>query len=213
MLFFLTQPQNIRNPRHTLLFSKLTWRCIYKCYFCTHGAINIFVYFWEFSIFRRGDFMQSLDSNRIFIHMSSIFAQFTTNFSSIMTSLSETSKCFVVNCAQIRTVLWDSVHCVKKVFLWVMSHSLSSFCWLLVPFPIIGQLKKILKDYYDRMYICEEQKWDLEREVRKRDWEVQKNKTNEWHNVKRFYYNAWHHIYIQNYIIHIIQQCLWILFC
>lgn len=25
------------------------------------------------------------------------------------------------------------------------------------------------------MYICEEQKWDLEREVRKRDWEVQIN--------------------------------------
>lgn len=23
------------------------------------------------------------------------------------------------------------------------------------------------------MYVCEEQKWDLEREVRKRDWEVQ----------------------------------------
>uniref|UniRef100_A0A1Y1MRV3 Troponin I n=1 Tax=Photinus pyralis TaxID=7054 RepID=A0A1Y1MRV3_PHOPY len=33
-------------------------------------------------------------------------------------------------------------------------------------------LKRILKDYYDRMYICEEQKWDLEREVRKRDWEI-----------------------------------------
>lgn len=25
------------------------------------------------------------------------------------------------------------------------------------------------------MYICEEQKWDLEREVRKRDYEVQNN--------------------------------------
>ncbi|CAG9831236.1 unnamed protein product [Diabrotica balteata] len=35
-----------------------------------------------------------------------------------------------------------------------------------------GTLKKICKDYYDRMYICEEQKWDLEREVRKRDWEI-----------------------------------------
>lgn len=43
----------------------------------------------------------------------------------------------------------------------------------MVPFPIIATLKRILKEYYDRMYICEEQKWDLEREVRKRDWEVQ----------------------------------------
>lgn len=27
--------------------------------------------------------------------------------------------------------------------------------------------------YYDRVYLCEGQKWDLEREVRKRDYEVQ----------------------------------------
>lgn len=43
---------------------------------------------------------------------------------------------------------------------------------LVVPFPIADQLKKILEDYYSRMYSCEEQKWDLEREVRKKDWEV-----------------------------------------
>lgn len=48
-----------------------------------------------------------------------------------------------------------------------------SFCWLVVPFPIVATIKRIVKEYYDRMYICEEQKWDLEREVRKRDWEVQ----------------------------------------
>jgi hypothetical protein len=64
------------------------------------------------------------------------------------------------------------------------------FCWLLVPFPILGQLKKIVKDYYDRMYICEEQKWDLEREVRKRDWEVPP------HNILRFT------SYIQRYFYH-----------
>lgn len=46
-------------------------------------------------------------------------------------------------------------------------------CWF--RFPIVGLLKKICKDYYDRMYICEEQKWDLEREVRKRDFEVPNN--------------------------------------
>lgn len=39
-------------------------------------------------------------------------------------------------------------------------------------FHISATLKRILKEYYDRMYICEEQKWDLEREVRKRDYEV-----------------------------------------
>ncbi|XP_063703964.1 troponin I isoform X9 [Culicoides brevitarsis] len=34
------------------------------------------------------------------------------------------------------------------------------------------QLKAICKQYYDRMYLCEGQKWDLEYEVRKRDWEI-----------------------------------------
>ncbi|XP_043484685.1 troponin I isoform X9 [Leptopilina heterotoma] len=33
-------------------------------------------------------------------------------------------------------------------------------------------LKKICQMYYDRVYICEGQKWDLEREVRKRDYEI-----------------------------------------
>jgi hypothetical protein len=37
-------------------------------------------------------------------------------------------------------------------------------------------LKDICKAYYDRMYLCEGQKWDLEHEVRKRDWEVLPNK-------------------------------------
>lgn len=34
------------------------------------------------------------------------------------------------------------------------------------------QLKDICKDYYNRMYLTEGQKWDLEHEVRKRDWEI-----------------------------------------
>ncbi|XP_065083889.1 troponin I isoform X1 [Ochlerotatus camptorhynchus] len=33
-------------------------------------------------------------------------------------------------------------------------------------------LKDIVKEYYTRMYTCEGQKWDLEYEVRKRDWEI-----------------------------------------
>lgn len=33
-------------------------------------------------------------------------------------------------------------------------------------------LKDIVKEYYNRMYTCEGQKWDLEYEVRKRDWEI-----------------------------------------
>lgn len=33
-------------------------------------------------------------------------------------------------------------------------------------------LKEVIQQYYDRMYLCESQKWDLEYEVRKRDWEI-----------------------------------------
>ncbi|XP_048526316.1 troponin I isoform X14 [Dendroctonus ponderosae] len=33
-------------------------------------------------------------------------------------------------------------------------------------------LKKVVKVYYDRIYIIEEQKWDLELDVRKRDFEI-----------------------------------------
>ncbi|XP_023289451.1 troponin I isoform X18 [Orussus abietinus] len=35
-----------------------------------------------------------------------------------------------------------------------------------------AELKKIIQMYYDRVYICEGQKWDLELEVRKRDYEI-----------------------------------------
>merc|ERR1719209_2604535 len=34
------------------------------------------------------------------------------------------------------------------------------------------QLKQIVKEYFDRMYLCESQKYDMEFEVRKRDFEV-----------------------------------------
>ncbi|GLG97206.1 Troponin I [Gryllus bimaculatus] len=33
-------------------------------------------------------------------------------------------------------------------------------------------LKVIVKEYFDRVYLCEGQKWDLEHEVRKRDFEI-----------------------------------------
>lgn len=33
-------------------------------------------------------------------------------------------------------------------------------------------MQEICDEYYERMYICEGQKWDLEYEVRKKDWEV-----------------------------------------
>ncbi|KAL9873828.1 troponin I isoform X1 [Glossina fuscipes] len=35
-----------------------------------------------------------------------------------------------------------------------------------------GELQEICEEYFDRMYQCESQKWDLEYEVRKKDWEI-----------------------------------------
>lgn len=40
---------------------------------------------------------------------------------------------------------------------------------------LIDLLKKICQAYHERVYVCEGQKWDLEREVRKRDYEVFSN--------------------------------------
>lgn len=37
---------------------------------------------------------------------------------------------------------------------------------------ISENLKRVIKGYYDRIYLIEEQKWDLELDVRKRDYEV-----------------------------------------
>lgn len=36
----------------------------------------------------------------------------------------------------------------------------------------IEEMKEIVKAYFDRMLLCENQKWDLEHEVRKREYEV-----------------------------------------
>lgn len=36
-------------------------------------------------------------------------------------------------------------------------------------------LKRIIQEYHGRMYVCEGQKWDLEHEVKKRDYEVLTN--------------------------------------
>jgi len=40
----------------------------------------------------------------------------------------------------------------------------------------LDALKQICKDYYERSFLCESQKWDLEYEVRKRDYEVNRTK-------------------------------------
>ena len=37
---------------------------------------------------------------------------------------------------------------------------------------VLDQLKQICKEYFDRMYMCESQKYDMEFEVRKRGFEV-----------------------------------------
>lgn len=36
----------------------------------------------------------------------------------------------------------------------------------------VAELKRMCTQYHERVHICEGQKWDLEREVRKRDYEV-----------------------------------------
>lgn len=40
----------------------------------------------------------------------------------------------------------------------------------------LDALKQICKEYFDRMYQCESQKYDMEFEVRKRGFEVKKNR-------------------------------------
>lgn len=47
-----------------------------------------------------------------------------------------------------------------------------------------AQLQKICQEYYDRMYTCEGHKWDLEYEVRKKDWEVQLSNKIDIHSKK-----------------------------
>ena len=47
----------------------------------------------------------------------------------------------------------------------------SQSCYLTENF-IIEALKQICKEYHERLFLCESQKWDLEYEVRRRDYEV-----------------------------------------
>ncbi len=41
-----------------------------------------------------------------------------------------------------------------------------------IAFPVVENLRQVCKDYFDRMYTCESQKYDMEYEVRKREFEV-----------------------------------------
>lgn len=43
---------------------------------------------------------------------------------------------------------------------------------LLILFIDKQELKEIVQSYFDRMLLCEGQKWDLEHEVRKKEYEV-----------------------------------------
>lgn len=52
-------------------------------------------------------------------------------------------------------------------------------------FCVLDQLKQICKEYFDRMYTCESQKYDMEFEVRKRGFEVFKM-----FDLKTFYNQA-----------------------
>lgn len=55
-------------------------------------------------------------------------------------------------------------------------HEIRKSVCLIVKCVLVEEIKEICQEYYDRVYVCEGQKWDLEREVRKRDYEVQYKK-------------------------------------
>ena len=65
----------------------------------------------------------------------------------------------------------------KRVFVFVPwpPVALTFILWRNV-FHVLDQLKRYVKEYFERVNLCESQKWDLEYEVRKRDWEVWRNK-------------------------------------
>ena len=48
----------------------------------------------------------------------------------------------------------------------------SSISYMYWKSSVLDQLKQICKEYFDRMYMCESQKYDMEFEVRKRGFEV-----------------------------------------
>ncbi|MPC24098.1 Troponin I [Portunus trituberculatus] len=46
-------------------------------------------------------------------------------------------------------------------------------CRTLTRHSVVDKLREICKAYHERLFLCESQKWDLEYEVRRRDYEVQ----------------------------------------
>lgn len=50
---------------------------------------------------------------------------------------------------------------------------LARSCNTLTRHSVIDALREICKEYHERLFLCESQKWDLEYEVRRRDYEVQ----------------------------------------
>ena len=68
-----------------------------------------------------------------------------------------------------------------NVTFYILSRSLSSLFSLLINnilplislHPLLDELLTICQDYFDRMYQCESQKYDMEFECRKKDFEVE----------------------------------------
>lgn len=55
---------------------------------------------------------------------------------------------------------------------WTFSCDISKLRLSLIRFFILDELKEFVRQYFDRVLMCEGQKWDLEHEVKKRDYEV-----------------------------------------
>lgn len=70
-----------------------------------------------------------------------------------------------------------------------------------------AQLQKICQEYYDRMYTCEGHKWDLEYEVRKKDWEVQLSNKIDIHSKKKLLpvVNVFYDFYFHLIYIHMLK--------
>ena len=62
-------------------------------------------------------------------------------------------------------LLFSNCLTLPRAHLLVMSFTLTRH-------SIIAALREICKVYHERLFLCESQKWDLEYEVRKRDYEV-----------------------------------------
>jgi hypothetical protein len=104
-------------------------------------------------------------------HFLTVTPDFTSNivtsFSRLHTHMSYvvprgSTDAFLTCCTKTHSI-FKKPFCFK--FVW-------SCIFHLPIFILLAQLKKIIKEYYDRVYLCEGQKWDLEHEVKMRDWEV-----------------------------------------